>query len=69
MARVAVERCESCGRLRGEKHVATGKRPSLRTMNKWVSDGVAKASDGCRVEPDGHCDHGHASWLLVLGLI
>ena len=46
-----------------------GKRPSLATMEKWMENGVAKATDGCRVEPDGHCPHGHPSWLLQLGLI
>ena len=24
---------------------------------------------GCEVEPDGHCEHGHPSVLLVMGLI
>ena len=26
-------------------------------------------TDGCRVEPDGICPHGHKSWLLELGYI
>jgi hypothetical protein len=43
--------------------------PTLKTLNKWMMDGVAKATDGCRVEPDGECQHGHKSWLLVLGVI
>lgn len=43
--------------------------PSIGTMTKWVGDGVAKATDGCRVEPDGSCVHGHRSWLLVLNYI
>lgn len=45
------------------------KEPSVATMRRWISDGVAKATDGCRVEPDGTCEHGADSWLLVLGLI
>jgi hypothetical protein len=45
------------------------KAPSLATMERWMSAGVAKATDGCRVEPDGRCPHGKKSWLLVLGLI
>lgn len=45
------------------------KAPSLRTMERWVAEGVAKATDGCRVEPDGHCPHGKPSWLLVVGVI
>lgn len=45
------------------------KEPSLRTMEKWVDDGIARATDGCRVEPDGTCEHGCESWLLKMGLI
>ncbi len=30
---------------------------------------TATATDGCSVEPDGTCPHGHPSWALVLGLI
>lgn len=46
-----------------------GQPPSMAMLERWVSDGVAKATDGCRVEPDGECPHGHKSWLLVLGWI
>ena len=35
-----------------------GKRPPLATMERWMDDGVARATDGCRVEPDGTCPHG-----------
>lgn len=45
------------------------KPPSIRTMEKWVCNGVAKATDGCRVEPDGYCPHGKPSWLIQLGVI
>lgn len=43
--------------------------PSLSTMERWVLNGMAKATDGCRVEPDGTCSHGKPSWLLELGMI
>ena len=43
--------------------------PSIKTLEKWSMDGVAKATDGCRVEPDGVCKHGHKSWLLQVGVI
>jgi hypothetical protein len=43
--------------------------PSLKTMERWVYDGVAKATDGCKVEPDGVCPHGKNSWLIELGMI
>ena len=36
---------------------------------EYMADGTAEATDGCLVEPDGLCDHGHASWLLYLGMI
>lgn len=47
----------------------TPKRPSIATMERWMSSGVAKATDGCTVEPDGHCEHGKPSWLIVEGVI
>ena len=47
----------------------TTKPPSLTTMERWMRDGVARATDGCRVEPDGVCQHGAPSWLLHLGYI
>lgn len=36
-----------------------------------VMDSVCPAlcSDGCEVEPDGRCSHGHPSVLIALGLI
>lgn len=45
-------------------------RPSIRTMEKWVTDeSTPKATDGCAIEPDGVCSHGYPSWLLYLGYI
>ena len=69
MALVKVDKCPKCGRKRGEKHKATTKRPSIKTMMRWMDEGVAKATDGCRVEPDGECPHGHMSWIKRLGYI
>jgi hypothetical protein len=45
------------------------KAPSIKTLERWVAMGIVKATDGCIVEPDGTCVHGHDSWLLELGLI
>lgn len=45
------------------------KRPSMAMLNRWSNDGIAKATDGCKVEPDGQCPHGCNSWLLELGFI
>ena len=43
--------------------------PSLNTLEKWVSDGVAKTPTGQRVEPDGFGPDGSPSWLIVMGVI
>jgi hypothetical protein len=43
--------------------------PSVDELTEWMDDGIAEATDGCNVEPDGMCEHGHPSWLLQLGLI
>jgi hypothetical protein len=49
--------------------MAKRKQPSMATLEKWVSNGIAKATDGCKVEPDGECPHGCKSWLIELGFI
>lgn len=60
--------CPTCtARLATRRWERTLKHPSLQTMERWSCDGVAKALDGCRVEPDGHCEHGFPSWILYLG--
>jgi hypothetical protein len=43
--------------------------PTVQTMYKWSDAGIARATDGCKCEPDGACVHGHKSWMLVLGVI
>lgn len=45
------------------------KKPSIETMKRWIDTGVARATDGCKVEVDGSCPHGCKSWLIVLGCI
>ena len=48
----------------------TEEEPDLETLEEWLwEDGGCEASDGCWVEGDGICPHGHPSWLLRLGLI
>jgi len=44
-------------------------KPDLEELQDAVLDGVCETTDGCTVEPDGTCEHGHPSWLLHLGLI
>lgn len=43
--------------------------PSEEQIEEWTYDSVCEATDGCDIEPDGICPHGHPSWLLRLGLI
>ncbi len=55
-----------------ERHpdaVVCNKPPTMKTMEKWCEDGMARAIDGCKVEPDGTCQHNKPSWLIVLGYI
>lgn len=47
----------------------TVERPGMDDLEYWMFDGVCEATDGCIVEPDGTCPHGHVSWLLYLGVI
>jgi hypothetical protein len=43
--------------------------PSMKTLEKWSNDGVAKTVTGHRTEPDGYGPDGSPSWLLVFGII
>lgn len=47
----------------------TTDEPDLETIEDWMFDGDCEATDGCVVEPDGKCPHGHPSWLRYLGMI
>lgn len=43
--------------------------PSLKTLEKWTADGIAKSIGGKKVEPDGHDENGLPSWMIVMGII
>ena len=43
--------------------------PSLKTLEKYVYDGICKSVLGNNVEPDGWDSQGSPSWLLAMGLI
>lgn len=48
----------------------TSPRPSIDDLEEWMFEqGGCCATDGCWVEADGICPHGHPSWLLKLGFI
>ena len=40
--------------------------PDEDELAEWLEDGVCKCPDDCLVRPDGWCEHGLASWWLVL---
>lgn len=40
--------------------------PAEDTLAEWVADGVCRCPDECLVTPDGWCEHGLASWRLIL---
>lgn len=43
----------------------------MEFLEEVNSDGVVPAlcTDGCDVEPDGRCEHGHPSILVAMGVI
>ncbi len=47
----------------------TTDEPSDYILKEWMLDTVCEATDGCIVELDGTCSHGHPSWLVKLDII
>lgn len=45
------------------------KQPTLRTLEKWGWDGIARSVTGKKVEEDGYGPDGSPSWTLVCGMI
>ena len=43
--------------------------PDEDTLADWLADDVCRAPDECLVAPRSWCEHGLASWLLVLETI
>jgi hypothetical protein len=44
-------------------------QPDVQQLAEWTAEAGCEATDGCWVEPDGMCEHGHPSWMLRLGYI
>src|SRR5438552_1439275 len=40
--------------------------PDGDTLGEWIADDVCRCPDDCLVAPDGVCEHGLASWWLIL---
>ena len=43
--------------------------PEDDELAEWLADGVCRCPDDCLVAVDGVCDHGLASWHLVLAAV
>ena len=51
-------------------HVNSGwAPPDEDELAEWLADGVCRCPDDCLVAPDGVCEHGLASWDLVLAAV
>lgn len=40
--------------------------PDDDTLAEWLADSVCRCPDECLVTPDGWCEHGLASWAMIL---
>lgn len=63
--------CFSLSRKGDDRHGAceTAMVPEPLELADWLMDSICETPDGCEVEPDGACEHGYQSWLLILGLM
>ena len=43
--------------------------PTMDQLMEWEAEGGCETPCGCWVEPDGVCEHGEPSWLIILGLV
>jgi hypothetical protein len=41
-------------------------QPDDENLAEWVADGLCRCPDDCIVAPDGWCEHGLASWWLIV---
>lgn len=57
--------------LEEEYGIEEGSDDEFEVLQELVMDSVVPAlcSEGCQVEPDGFCPHGHPSVLIERGLI
>ena len=43
--------------------------PDGETLAEWMADGMCRCPDDCVVVPHGWCEHGLASWWLILSAL
>lgn len=44
-------------------------RPDRDELLDLALSGLCPATDGCEVEADGICEHGHPAWTLRMGVL
>lgn len=47
----------------------TIEEPDMEELQEQEWNGEVQATDGCIVEVDGECPHGHPSWLVYLRIV
>ena len=40
--------------------------PDPDILAEWCAEGVCRCPDGCLVTPEGICEHGLASWWVIV---
>jgi hypothetical protein len=43
--------------------------PDEDTLADWLADGICRCPDECLVTPKSWCEHGLASWHLILSAL
>lgn len=51
------------------EHNSGWAQPDDDTLAEWIADGVCRCPDECLVAPEGWCEHGLASWTLILAAL
>jgi len=49
--------------------IPSTREPDLAQLMEWLFGDLSEATDGCTVQHDGICPHGHPSWLLRLEFV
>jgi hypothetical protein len=69
-AEVAMTKAEAIRNAHGWFEINSGwAPPDAETLAEWEADGVSRCPDECLVAPDAWCEHGLASWSLILAAL
>jgi hypothetical protein len=51
------------------EQTADGRHQTMTRWPEWIADGVCRCPDECLVAPEGWCEHGLASWTLIVSAL